>query len=138
MALQISYSKSETEIFPEAYAHIVSIISEAPKTYISVNIYESREDRLLAIARPATKEALASRPKPIYQIQYELNTSELPAGILWEVAYSYIKTLPLFSNGIDIIDPIVPQVQVPDGAVFTLDGQIIEEELQPTQPPAQA
>jgi hypothetical protein len=111
MALQINLQVSENESYPEAYAHIVYVRSEPKETYIFVNIFKNRDERINScVAVP--RDQMQNRPKPIKQYEFVLPTESYGPGLVYPTAYSYIKTLPEFAGATDIIDPIVPEEQV--------------------------
>jgi hypothetical protein len=133
MALQINYTKDEIN-YPEAYAHIVYVRSEADTTYIFVNWFKTRQERIDSI-KPAKREDMHKRPKAFKGIEYLVPTKDYPAGSIWPKAYEYIKSLPEFAGAIDIIDPITVEEQP---VVVEPEPQPVVEEYIPTQPEAQA
>jgi hypothetical protein len=110
MALQLNVQVTESEIYPEAYAHIVYVRSEAKETYIFVNVFKSREERI-ASCTPVPREQMKDRPRAFKSYEYILPSNQFGPGSVYPTAYSYIKSLPEFVGAIDIIDPIIPDEQ---------------------------
>jgi len=108
MALQLSIQVSENEVYPEAYIHVVYVRSEAKETYIFVNWFRSREERI-ASCTPVPREQMHLRPRAFKSIEHIIPTENYGPGQIWPTAYEYIKSLPEYAGAIDIIDPIVPE-----------------------------
>ncbi len=74
-------------VYPEAYARILQIRSDAQASYLLVAWYED------AAARERGDD-------PVKLYEYGTQTSNL-SGDIYPAAYSYLKTLPDFEGAID-------------------------------------
>lgn len=130
MALQLNVAVSESEVYPEAYIHIVYVRSEAKETYIFANWFRNREERI-ASCTPVPREQMHLRPKAFKSIEHVIATKDYAPGVIWPNAYEYLKSLPEYAGAIDIIDPVTEEPA-------PVEEVILQEDLQPTQAPAEA
>ena len=89
MALQMSYTSPEGEVYTEAYLYIPAVVFTPELATISLNWY-------------ANKSEQEAGSIPLNQTGYGVPTSDFPSGNVFDAAYIHLLTLPEFETAIKV------------------------------------